>query len=90
MIHQAVPINPFTTSNIFFNYSFHKFAPFGQSKLRLSVNNLLDDRSIVGISPANSGTYAAPYAIDPGDQLTLTPGRSITVSFQFGFAPKGR
>ncbi|HZB87141.1 MAG TPA: TonB-dependent receptor [Terracidiphilus sp.] len=90
VIHSAIPIDAFSIANLFINYNFSKFGRFGQSKLRLSLNNLLDDRSIVGVAAANAGTYANPYTINPGDDLTLTPGRSVTVSFQFGFAPKER
>jgi iron complex outermembrane receptor protein len=57
----------------------------GESKLRLSLNNLFDARGITGLTAANAGTTFTPAA---GDTLTLLPGRSITLSFQLGLTRK--
>ncbi len=78
---QVVPIDPFTLSNLFLNYDVHRLPHLGESKLRLSFNNLFDTRGITGITAATAGTAFTPAA---GDTLTLLPGRSVTVSFQVG------
>ncbi len=79
--NQVIPIDPFTLSNLFLNYNVHQFPHFGESKLRLSFNNLFDARGITGLTAATAGTTFTPAA---GDTLTLLPGRSVTVSFQVG------
>src|SRR5665213_1216631 len=79
---QVIPIDPFTLSNLFVNYNVHAVPHFGESKLRLSFNNLLNAQGITGLTAATAGTTFTPNA---GDTLTLLPGRSITASFQLGF-----
>ncbi|HEY4354481.1 MAG TPA: TonB-dependent receptor [Acidobacteriaceae bacterium] len=78
---QVVPIDPFTLSNLFMNYNVHQIPHFGESKLRLSFNNLFNAQGITGLTAATAGTTFTPAA---GDTLTLLPGRSVTVSFQVG------
>jgi iron complex outermembrane receptor protein len=80
--NQIIPVSPFTLSNMFFNYNVHQIPHFGESKLRLSVNNLFNAQGITGLTAATAGTTFTPAA---GDTLTLLPGRSITASFQLGF-----
>jgi iron complex outermembrane receptor protein len=80
--NQVIPVNPFTLSNLFVNYNVRRIPHFGESKLRLSVNNLFNAQGITGLTAATAGTTFAPAA---GDTLTLLPGRSITASFQLGF-----
>ena len=81
--NQVIPIDPFTLSNLFLNYNVHRVPNFGESKLRLSFNNLFDARGITGLTAATAGrTFTAA----PGDTLTLLPGRSVTVSFQVGLS----
>jgi iron complex outermembrane receptor protein len=82
---QVIPIDPFTISNLFLNYNIRQFAHFGESKLRLSFNNLFNAQGITGLTAATAGTTFTPAA---GDTLTLLPGRSITVSFQVGLTRK--
>src|SRR5450432_524804 len=53
------------------------------TKIRLSINNLLDKHNIVGLTPASTTTSAAA----PGDILTLLPARSIGLTVTFGYAP---
>jgi iron complex outermembrane receptor protein len=81
----VIPVDPFTLSNIFVNYNIKHFSHFGESKLRLSVNNLFNSQGITGLTAATAGTTFAPAA---GDTLTLLPGRSITASFQVGITRK--
>jgi iron complex outermembrane recepter protein len=79
---QVIPIDPFTLSNLFVNYNVKNIPHFGESKLRLSFNNLFNAQGITGLTAATAGQTFTPAA---GDTLTLLPGRSITVSFQLGF-----
>lgn len=83
--NQVAPINPFQVTNLFFNYSVRGGHRLDGSKLRLSFNNLFDTRSITAITPFNKTQVFTPNG---GDTLGLLPGRSVTVSFTFGYAPK--
>ncbi len=87
-VNQAIPIDPFSVSNVFMNYTIKHASFLRGSKLGLAVNNLLDNHNIVGISPAAAATAAAPFTPSNGDLLTLLPGRSFMVSLTFGYAPK--
>jgi iron complex outermembrane receptor protein len=90
LLHQAIPIAPFTVANIFANYTVLNGTKWDNSKIRFSVNNLFNNNNNTLTTAANSGTAAAPYTPDGGDILTLVPGRSVMVSFQLGFSPKQR
>lgn len=97
--HQTVPEDPFWLSNLFLNYNI-KHSMFDGSKIKLSVNNLFDDHSIVANSAANDGTtLASPYTTNPANVVTqslqqYTPswadalekqaGRSFMITFQLG------
>ena len=94
-INQAIPIDPFSVTDLYVNFTVRAGSHFDQSKLRFSVNNLFNVENIIGITAANAGTLANPYPttqngvlIDGGDQLALMPGRSFTVTFTLGYAPK--
>lgn len=54
------------------------------TKSRIGINNLFDQRNIVGVVPASTKTSVAA----PGDFLTLLAGRSIAGSVTFGYAPR--
>ena len=43
-------------SNLFLNYNVHGHSIFDGSKIKLSINNIFDDHSIVANSAANDGT----------------------------------
>jgi len=85
-VNQAVLINSWDISNIFVNYTIKNNSFLRGSKLGLSVNNLFDSHSIVGITPFVTGV--APYQPSPGDQLNLLPGRSIMATITVGYAPR--
>jgi len=89
--HQNVKLDPFWISNLFFNYTIRNGSRFDNSKIKLSFGNLFDQHNLVDLSPANgvSGNGVL-YTPDSLDTLQLLPGRSIMVSFQLGFGPKGR
>ena len=87
--HQVVPLDPFWMSNFFFNYTLRKGSRFDQSKIKLSVNNVLDNHDVATISPANSVSNSLVlYTPSPADTLQLLPGRSVTITFQLGLSPK--
>ena len=89
--HQVVPLNSFTMTNVFFNYAVRSGSIFDQSRIKLSVNNLLDNHNQVSISPANGVTgNGVLYTQNAADTIELLPGRSFMVTFQMGFAPKER
>jgi iron complex outermembrane recepter protein len=90
LLHQAIPIEPFTVSNLFLNYTVRNGSKFDQSKVRLSFNNLFNNNNIAGVTAANTGTAAAPFVANGMDMLTTVPGRSVMATFQFGFSPKER
>jgi iron complex outermembrane receptor protein len=81
-IHQAVKIDPFNMTSMFLNYTIKSLSEFSQTKIRLSINNLFDQHSIVAVALAGSGN-----TIGPGDTLTLLAARSVTLSLTFGFSP---
>jgi iron complex outermembrane receptor protein len=89
-VHEATQLDPFWMNNLFINYTVRKHSIFDQSKIKLSINNLFDSHDVVGLSPGVSATSTVSYKQDGTDQLQLLPGRSVMVSFQFGFAPKER
>lgn len=82
--NQAVAIDPFDLTNAFVNYTIKGDSVMRGTKLRLTLNNVFDQHSIVGVTPATSGAHPA---VNPGDQLTLLPARSVMFSVTFGFAP---
>ena len=82
--HQAVSINPFSVANLYVNYTIRNASYLRDSKFRLSVNNLFDNRSIVGVTPGSTTTSIA----SPNDILTLIAGRSVMLSFTVGYAPR--
>lgn len=88
LLHQAIPINSFTESNVFLNYTVRNGSKWDQSKIKLSFNNLFNDNNIVGVTAFNTGTAAVPFVANGNDMLTTVPGRSVMVTFQLGFSPK--
>jgi iron complex outermembrane receptor protein len=83
--NQAVAIDPFNITNLFLNYTIKQASFLRGTQFRVGINNLFDQHSLVGITPA--GTGPNPGA-QPGDFLTLMAGRSVAVSMTVGYAPK--
>ncbi len=83
-INQAVAIDPFNVSNLFLNYTVRGDSYLRGTKIRFGINNLLDNHSIVGVTPASTASSAPA----PGDILTLLPARSISLTVTFGYAPQ--
>lgn len=104
--HQVVPYDPFWMSNLFLNYNVRSHSIFDGSKVKLSINNIFDDHSIVNIGAANDGTtLSQPFntsAVTPvsqdlqlytpswNDTLEKQAGRSIMITFQIGLTRQGR
>src|SRR5476651_1040591 len=78
--HQAVLIDPFNITNLFFNYTVRGSSRLSQSRIRLAVNNLTDSHAITGVTPASTTSNAAAA----GDVLALMAGRSVSMAFTIG------
>ena len=85
--NQVIPISPFSTLNLYLNYAIRNGSHFDQTKFRLSLNNILNERGIAGVTQAAKGPTFTP---GPADTLVLLPGRSITMSVTLGFSPRGK
>ncbi|WP_263410524.1 TonB-dependent receptor [Terriglobus tenax] len=89
--NQAVPIDPFNVTNMYVNFTVRRGSIFDQTKIRFSVNNLLNQHNITSVNPAGSVPLnRANYSFTPasGDTLGLLPGRSFMVSFTIGLSPR--
>jgi iron complex outermembrane receptor protein len=102
--HNQATINPFSVTNVFFNYTLRTGGRFDQTKLRLAFNNIFDQHSITGDSitgtaltqsiAANGTTYTDPFKttgptpIAGGDNISVVPARSVMLSVTFGLSPK--
>jgi len=80
--HQAVAIDPFNITNLFFNYTLHGVSRFSQSRVRLAINNLTNSHAVTAVTPASTASNVAAA----GDILTLMAGRSASVAFTVGVA----
>jgi len=94
--HNQATINPFSVTNMFFNYTIRSGGRFDQSKIRLSFNNLFNQHSITSESitgtavtqniVANGATYVDPFntvgqtPIAAGDNISVLPARSVMLS----------
>jgi iron complex outermembrane receptor protein len=83
-LHQAIPIDPFNITNLFFNYTVRGASRLSQSRIRLAINNLTDSHAITAVSPASAKSNAA----SPDDVLTLMAGRSVSIAFTIGVNTK--
>jgi iron complex outermembrane receptor protein len=97
--HQNVPLDPFWMSNLFLNYNVRGHSIFDGSKIKLSINNLFDDHSIVANSAANDGTTLTSTTVNKAlevtqnqqlyspswaDSIEKQAGRAVMISFQIG------
>jgi iron complex outermembrane receptor protein len=85
--NQYAPINPFNVTNLFFNFTMRRGSFLDQSKLRLSFNNLFDQKNIVSVS---NGVNANVFTPNGTDLLGLLPGRNVALSFVIGLSPRAR
>jgi iron complex outermembrane receptor protein len=102
--HNQATINPFTTTDLYLNYTVRNGGRFDQTKIRLSFNNLFNEHNITSdaitgtAAPltinANGTTYADPFntagqtPVTGADAITVLPGRSVLLSVVFGLSPK--
>jgi iron complex outermembrane receptor protein len=96
--HNQALVNPYSTTNMFLNYTVRNGSHFDGTKIGVSFNNLFDTKNIVGLTPGNTAvpivlnglksTYLANTAPAGNDLLSLTPGRSVMVSITFGLQQK--
>jgi iron complex outermembrane receptor protein len=82
--NQAIPIDPFSYTNLYFNYTTRGASYMRGTKIRFGINNLLDRHSITGVTAASTASNAPA----PGDQLQLLPARSFSITFTPAYAPK--
>jgi iron complex outermembrane recepter protein len=82
--NQVIPINSFNTTNVYLNFVLRNGSRWEQTKFRLSVNNVLNSRGIVGDQQFSASK--AVYSPGPADLLTLLPGRSITLTISPAFS----
>jgi len=87
-VDQAITINPFDVTNLFFNYTIKSEGWLRGSKISFATNNLFNNQNIVGVSPASKPTLAVPFAPSPNDLINTLPGRSVMISLTVGYAPK--
>ena len=92
ILHQVIPINPFSLTDFYFNYTIRNGSHLDQTALRFSVNNLFNSDNTVNVVPAVlGGTYTpSTNVMDQADILTFLPGRSFAISLTFGYDPHGR
>jgi iron complex outermembrane receptor protein len=87
-VDQAITINPFDVTNLFFNYTVKSEGWLRGSKIGFSTNNLFNNQNIVGVSPSTKPTLAVPFTPSAGDLINTLPGRSVMVTLTVGYAPK--
>ncbi|ADV82361.1 TonB-dependent receptor [Terriglobus saanensis] len=102
--HNQATINPFSVTNMFFNYTIRSGGRFDQTKVRLSFNNLFNQHSITADSitgtaatqniVASGANYVDPFntvgqtPIAAGDNISILPARSVMLSITFGLSTK--
>jgi iron complex outermembrane receptor protein len=86
--NQYIPIAPFNIDNLFLNYTIRSNSHLDGTKLRFSINNLLNTENITSLTSGTTAVAGVPYAPSTGDTLGLTPGRSFTMTVIFGYSPK--
>ncbi len=87
-VDEAITIHPWQLVNGYVNYTIKGASFLRGTKIQLAVNNLANSHNVVGVTPATAATAAVPFAQSPNDLLNLMPGRSITLTFTGGWAPK--
>jgi iron complex outermembrane receptor protein len=94
--HQVIPEDAFWMNNLFLNYNVRGHSVFDGSKIKLSINNLFDDHSIVAIGAANDATLyngitgskvkqsLQQYSPSWNDSIQKQAGRAVMITFQLG------
>ncbi len=87
-VDEAVTLKPWKLMNAFLNYTVRNSSYFRGTRIQLAINNITDSHQLVGVTPATAATTSVAYAPNPGDQLNLLPGRSISLTITGGYAPR--
>jgi iron complex outermembrane receptor protein len=98
--HNQTTIDPFTLSNLNFNYTIRSGGRFNGTKVQLAFNNLFNQHSVTSISnagsavtqifAANGTSYINPFVtigqtpISGQDAISILPARSINLTVTFG------
>ncbi len=77
--HNQYAVDPFSVTNLFLNYTIRTGGRFDQTKVRLSFNNLFNEHSVTGNTPAGTANVAT---------LTQTVN-GVTYSYTDPFATLG-
>lgn len=83
-LNQVIPIDPFSVDNLYLNYSLRNGGQFDGTKVRFTVNNLLNAQNITSVTQA---AKAQAYTPGSADTLGLLPGRSFSLTVTLGFRP---
>jgi iron complex outermembrane receptor protein len=70
--HNQYIVQPFSVTNLFFNYTIRTGGRFDQTKLRLSFNNLLNEHSVTGNTIAGNANIATLTQTVNGVTYTYT------------------
>ncbi len=87
-VDQAITINPWQLVNAYFNYTVKNSSWLRGTKIQFAINNIANSHALTGVTPALAATATAPFVPNGGDLLNLMPGRSFTITFTGGYAPK--
>jgi iron complex outermembrane receptor protein len=79
--HEAVSVAPFAVTNLYVNFMLKNGSHFTRTKVQFSVQNLFNNQSIVGVSPATTTTSVA----SPNDILTIMPRRAVSLTLVVDF-----
>ena len=71
--NQYIPIAPFNIDNLFVNYTIRSNSHLDGTKLRFSINNLLNTENITSLTAGTTAVTGVPYSPAAGDTLGLTP-----------------
>jgi iron complex outermembrane recepter protein len=89
--HNQATINPFSVTNLFFNYTIRSGGKFDQTKFRVSFNNLFNEHTITGDSitgtaptttltqSVNGTTYSYTNPFITGAQTPINGGDNISI-----------
>ena len=83
-LNQVIPIDPFSMDNLYLNYSLRDGGRFNGTKVRFTVNNVLNAQNITSVTQT---AKAQAYTPGSGDTLGLLPGRSFSLTVTLGFRP---
>jgi iron complex outermembrane receptor protein len=70
--HNQATIDPFSVTNLFFNYTIRSGGKFDQTKIRLSFNNIFNEHSITGDSIAGTANTTSLTQTVNGVTYTYT------------------